>query len=204
MKKTSIVSLFLCTSMLILVAVCAYQYMYYNLEREKLEAKNSALEARLEKTVQVDTTETPKVTKDTQFVLEVFHKDKSTFEKKEGRIPSEYIGLTREELILYLDDLNDQIEEVEKVRGYEGCELISFSKERVIVRDTYGEPLAESFYLVVEDHYITVYKEDRETIYAYTGIHADTLPKTMREEVFAGKEIHSMEELYNFLETYSS
>ncbi len=60
MKKTSIVSLFLCTSMLILVAVCAYQYMYYNLEREKLEAKNSALEARLEKTVQVDTTETPK------------------------------------------------------------------------------------------------------------------------------------------------
>ena len=45
---------------------------------------------------------------------------------------------------------------------------------------------------------------DRETIYEYTSIDVETLPVTVQNEVKNGKYIEDIEELYGFLENYSS
>lgn len=52
--------------------------------------------------------------------------------------------------------------------------------------------------------YVVVYLSDKKTAYEYTDILYDELPATIREEIRNGKYMESTEELYGFLENYSS
>ena len=52
--------------------------------------------------------------------------------------------------------------------------------------------------------YIVVYLSDKETPYEYTDIRYDDLPAVLRQEIRNGKYIADLEELYGFLENYSS
>lgn len=68
-----------------------------------------------------------------------------------------------------------------------------------------GEALKEdAYYLMEVNGYIVVYLSDKETPYEYTDIPYDELPALVREEIRNGKYIESTEELYGFLENYSS
>ena len=52
--------------------------------------------------------------------------------------------------------------------------------------------------------YVTVYLSDRTTIYEMTDILLTDLPEEVQQEIAAGKYISTTEELYAFLENYSS
>ena len=70
---------------------------------------------------------------------------------------------------------------------------------------TDGEVLAKDyFYLHDSNGYIIVYAEDNKTIYEYTNIQTESLPEVIQQEIKNGKLIKSKEELYGFLENYSS
>lgn len=70
---------------------------------------------------------------------------------------------------------------------------------------TEGEALKEDCYYLMEvNGYIVVYLSDKTTPYEYTDIQYDELPSTLREEIRNGKYIEDTEELYGFLENYSS
>ena len=60
------------------------------------------------------------------------------------------------------------------------------------------------YYLLDKNGYVVVYLSDKETIYEYTSIDVETLPVTLQNEVKNGKYIEDVEELYGFLENYSS
>lgn len=60
------------------------------------------------------------------------------------------------------------------------------------------------FILREEDGYIMVYCADGETVYSNTDIRLDSLPSKIRKEIQEGKLMYSEQELYNFLESYSS
>lgn len=60
------------------------------------------------------------------------------------------------------------------------------------------------FVLLEEDGYVIVYRGDGTTYYDNTAIPIDSLPRKLQEEIKNGKGIGSEEELYNFLESYSS
>ena len=64
------------------------------------------------------------------------------------------------------------------------------------------EPYA--YVLLAEDGFVAVYQADRETLYATTGILLENLPDNLQQEIQDGKIISSEEQLYNFLENYSS
>ncbi len=64
------------------------------------------------------------------------------------------------------------------------------------------EPYA--YVLLAEDGFVAVYQADRETLYATTGILVDNLPDNLQQEIQDGKIIDSEEQLYSFLENYSS
>lgn len=60
------------------------------------------------------------------------------------------------------------------------------------------------YYLMANDGYVCVYYEDMQTMYLTTGIELNRLPDDVRQEVLDKKYIKNEEELYNFLESYSS
>lgn len=62
----------------------------------------------------------------------------------------------------------------------------------------------EGFYLAELNGYIVVYREDKKTIYEYTNILVADLPENLQEEILDWKKINSIQELYGFLENYSS
>lgn len=68
-----------------------------------------------------------------------------------------------------------------------------------------GRALKEDCYYLMEvNGYVVVYLSDKKTAYEYTDILYDELPATIREEIRNGKYMESTEELYGFLENYSS
>ncbi|MEG1292454.1 MAG: hypothetical protein RSD28_09180, partial [Lachnospiraceae bacterium] len=60
------------------------------------------------------------------------------------------------------------------------------------------------YILLEEDGYVSVYHTDRKTRYADTDIILDRLPKNLQKEIKEGKYMNSEDELYQFLENYSS
>lgn len=62
----------------------------------------------------------------------------------------------------------------------------------------------EGFYLCEMQGFVVVYLSDRQTIYEMTEIPLTDLPEEVQQEIAAGKYIATQEELYGFLENYSS
>lgn len=62
----------------------------------------------------------------------------------------------------------------------------------------------ERYYLKLEDDYLAVYHSDTDQIYFETGLKASDLPEDLQEKAKTGIPFSSLEELYSFLENYSS
>lgn len=66
---------------------------------------------------------------------------------------------------------------------------------------------SQEFYAYIifdRDGSLSVYYGDNETLYMETGIITDTLPVEIQREVKEGMRFASIEELFDFLESYSS
>ena len=56
----------------------------------------------------------------------------------------------------------------------------------------------------MKDHEVVVYLEDKKTIYIHTGIWLENLPDKLQLDIIQMYPMEDEEELYDFLETYSS
>lgn len=66
-----------------------------------------------------------------------------------------------------------------------------------------SEPRYE--YVIIEEAgYLTVYEKDLRTVYLHTGIAYQLLPERIQLEIDAGKLFQTQQQLYEFLENYSS
>lgn len=63
---------------------------------------------------------------------------------------------------------------------------------------------ADTFYLKELHGFVAVYLKDGKTMYELTDIALSELPAEMQKEIQMGKTVESTEELYGFLENYSS
>ena len=63
---------------------------------------------------------------------------------------------------------------------------------------------AYEYMIVEEEGYLLVYMKDLKTVYMYTDIQLLELPDELQEEIHMGKPFWDLEELYAFLENYSS
>ena len=61
-----------------------------------------------------------------------------------------------------------------------------------------------AYYIKEEDGRLVVYETKTQNIYAQTGIESNTLPIDLQSELDTGIFFESAEDLYNFLESYSS
>lgn len=157
-----------------------------------------------EQVIEAAVTQEPVVTADTIYLVERINLTKGTATQTQETMPVKYIGLNRdallEELAFYCD--NPPLTELEQ--GFETAELTAFSKDRIAVCKYYREEEPKRFYLKVADHFIIVCEEDGQTLYMNTDILLERLPDSLQREIMEGKPVASEEELYLFLESYSS
>ena len=141
----------------------------------------------------------------TEYVLEETDVVHHTLVETTWRLPDKYVGMNREQFLAALEIYEAAPPLSEQERGFVGLEVLSFSRERVVVQMNYRyiEP-SESFYLAAFDNEVVVYLDDRETVYIETQIRLDSLPEDIQQKIIQMMHVENEEELYGFLETYSS
>lgn len=215
MKFVRRVSLFLVMSILLLgtggyAALKAEQFFYPNRYQDKERAnqieqqKEPETEILHEQVIEAAVEKVPVVTADTTYLIEEINLIDGSIQEKQEEVPVKYIGLDRESLIKELEsyDRNPPLRELEL--GFETIELTAFSKDRVVICKYYKEETPKGYYLMVEDHFIVVYEEDKQHLHMNTDILLDNLNDSLKAEIIQGKYIENDEALYHFLESYSS
>ena len=90
-------------------------------------------------------------------------------------------------------------------KGFRSQFVLSFSGHEIVLQKNYsGNNIKLHFYIISKDNKLVVYYEDMETVFLTTDISLDNLPTNVRLEILSKKYFESEEELYNFLESYSS
>lgn len=142
---------------------------------------------------------------DTEYVLQERDLLRDTVVETSWQIPGKYMGMNRELFLSAMEEYNINPPLSEKERGFVGLEVLSFSPERVVVQMNYEyvQP-SESFYLAVQDNEVVVLLEDMKTVFINTGILLEELPELVQMRIIQMYYIENEENLYNFLETYSS
>lgn len=145
------------------------------------------------------------ITADTLYLIEEVNLSDGTIQEKEEQVPVKYIGLDRLALIDELEAYEQNPALSDLKLGFQNIELSSFSRDRVVICKYYRpEPEDKGFYLMVADHFVIVYEEDKKTIHSNTDILLESLTEELQTEIIGGKYIENEQELYNFLESYSS
>lgn len=145
------------------------------------------------------------ITADTKLIIVEHNLDSGEEISSENSIPVKYIGLNR---IRFLEEMESYeyspaLSDIKK--GFRSLEVLSFSGKEIKLQKNYKSSTVQMhFYIVSKDNKLVVYYEDMETIFLTTDIAMDSLPADVQLEILQKKYFESEEELYNFLESYSS
>ncbi|MBO4290938.1 MAG: hypothetical protein J5898_03435 [Lachnospiraceae bacterium] len=144
---------------------------------------------------------------DTQYVIRETDERKGTVVETVRKLPKKYIGMDRDSFLASMRQYSLSPPLTERERGFQGLEVLSFSDERVIVQMNYQyvQPEAgKGFYVALMDHQLIVLLEDQKTVYIRTGLSDQDLPQELLTELTGMIYMDSEDELYGFLEAYSS
>ena len=152
---------------------------------------------------------------DTEYVLESHNLDDDKITAKTENVPVELIGLSKKEVIDYITSHMEQFQE--KGEEVKNISMISFSHDTLVLRKDVTDSIAISetikkyqndnpynYYMVLEDGYLIVYKQDKTTVFLETGIREDELDETDRAQLLQGVGVKNISELYRYLEGYTS
>ena len=79
--------------------------------------------------------------------------------------------------------------------------------EKLTVKDQVEQAsnkVGKGFFITEYEGDVIVYEEDKKTIFEYTDISVENLPLSVKNQVIEGFFLTEEEEVYSFLETYSS
>lgn len=152
----------------------------------------------------VDTVKEIRTNTSMKYIVEVYEGVTGVITREESTIPVEIAGKTREELEQYFAAYNEAHEGETNKEIPQQKELISFSKDQIVVRENYLVEEEKSFFLKSEEGQVVIYHEDQKTPYEYTGIPVDSLPEEEKEKLEQGFFVKDEEELYSMLENLSS
>lgn len=178
----------------------------FRMEQTQQESARASAEASAEPQVIPTALEEEQVIcADTQYIIEEVDMKKDTSVETKWKVPDRYIGMDRERFVREMELYQQSPTLKDQELGFISAEVVSFSKAKVVVRKNYiFKELCTSFYLVNEKNFVVVYCDDLKTVYMNTNISLDTLPDELKQEIIQNKYIATEEELYNFLESYSS
>ncbi len=141
----------------------------------------------------------------TKYILEIYNMKSDKLDTQELNPPAYLVGLTRAQIVEYLNAYMKDLPLSEYNKGLISYELNRFSDTEVVIKKTYNEDFVPfRFYVVVKDGYVVVYNSDLKSVYSYTHILASELPEEDRIALSQGIYLNSLEELYSLLESFSS
>lgn len=182
----------------IFTLVFFWSYRVYDKEIQKIPVKEQVADT-------VDTVKELRTNASMKYVVEIYDGTTDIVSSEEDTIPAELAGLTREELEACLSDYNKSVEENGVTDGPDNKELVSFSKDRIVIRETYsGAEEEQGFFLKAENGEVTIFHNDQVTPYENTGIQVDVLPEEERQKLLEGYFVADEKELYSILENLSS
>ncbi|MSS64017.1 hypothetical protein [Velocimicrobium porci] len=188
-----------------LLSLCYYGSYRLSYQHFKQEEKQSEAEKSKAEMVETDTTKIATITPYTQCVLEEYDIETKTVTDKKMSILERFVGYTREELAEYLNVYLEEMPKEEKRNGLIAYDLISFSKDKIVLRKTYdSKQAAYKFFMVAKNSEIVVYYSDKKRVFEYTGLMVDSLPEEELTKLEQGFYVKDKQELYGILENYSS
>ncbi len=157
--------------------------------------------------MQVSVQEENVITADTSFVVIEVNVEDQSEKKEEIPVPAYYMGMDLKdfETQIQTQDASPSLTELRK--GFQGSEIRSFSNEKVELCKFYQleeEEKNDFFYLAIQENRVVVYRSDGKTVYMETDIHAEELPEDILQELLQRRIVNTEEDLYDFLESYSS
>lgn len=145
-----------------------------------------------------------RVTADTEWIIEEIGKENGDVTRYRQAVPEFCLGMDRNALSKQVRIMKDAPSLEEKQRGLYDTELNTFSAGRVIIKKYYNPPNQNGYFLLVKNHYVSVYNSSKSNCLQDTNILLEKLPDLLQEQIIAGKYMENQESLYNFLETYTS
>lgn len=197
-RKYSVITCFFAAALL-LALMCYGSYRY---AQKVTEEKGK--EQEVKRVTEVGTDQEQRTTSETAFVVELYYADTEETVTEERTMPSEYAGKTREELVAYF---TNSLSEARQETGEESLtkiELVSFSKEKLVIRKIYKEPEESAYYLMALDGEVVIYDGDRVKLLEKTGIQTLHLPTEEIQKLEQGYRVESEKDLYSILENLSS
>lgn len=122
-------------------------------------------------------------------------------------LPASWIGMDKEMLETAIYKYKNAPSDEDVARGFIDISLESFSPEQVVVRtlyDKYASHAEERYYVKNPDGYVTIYYPNPDVLYFETSIVTIMLPQELQDEIEKGKYFTSQEQLFHFLESYTS
>lgn len=198
MKKVCFVCLFILLMVGVYYISYSYSIKYFSNDGKGYKLNDIPTQA-------VDANSEEIISNVTEYVVEYYDIDTKSLTDEKITTPIQYLGYTREKLIKALRTYMVSPTITDKAKGIISFELASFSSKKVIVRKSFSSAdLPKVYYIFVEKGLLTIYLEDKTTLYDYTTIKLSDLPESVQKEIINGKKINTQKELYNFLETYTS
>lgn len=170
-------------------------------EMNMLSAKNNIEQSA----ITVDTKKIDTINPFTNLVIEKYDIATNTTTTTNQNVSEDLIGYTREDLVAYCERYMKNIPVDEQSQGLVSCNVELFSENKVVLKKTYNsENALYSFYIVIQNGYITVFYSDKKTVFEYTNIEAKDLPQEEIDKLYNGIYVKDEQELYMILEGYSS
>ena len=124
------------------------------------------------------------------YISEMYDSVSNTVTEAVETIPDEWIGLSREELIRKLSEYDCAMT------------LVSFSEDRLVVRESKTAVQSEyRYYVVLQEGFLVVYYSDKQDVFLDTDITLNKLPMNEKERLKKGFYVKNNTELYDYLES---
>ncbi len=201
MKRKVILGSFLVVVLSIIAYEKGYNYTKNEYSSANEETQNEEI---LDELLQVDNNDV-KTSNVTKYILEYYNSKDYTLREENLPIPSQFIGLTRTELIEKLKAYEENPEQTDISQGFTKFELVSFSKNRIVLRKTYCPyEMTDEYILKKNGIYVSVFYLKTGELYENTTIRLEKLPDNVKNRIVQNEYITDIKGLYDFLENYSS
>ena len=167
----------------------------------KDEAQISNPGVKTDDYTEVNNSESNVILSSARYIIEEYNSDTDELTKKEEKIPVDYIGLTREQVIDYLTTYVAK----NKDETLQNVQLVAFSPESLIIRKTVCNLTnIYNYFVISENNIIMIYNANHDKLFIDTGIDVSNIEEQYKEELKDGFYIETIHDLYNYLESITS
>lgn len=144
------------------------------------------------------------VDKNTHFIIEYYYADENrTLTEKVDSIPI-LLGCDKEGVLEYLEHYMEKVPYDEQEKGLSSYQMVSYADQVITLRKTYKKQEFTGYYAKSFNGTVVILNGDEKTVYEYTQIGIEALPEELQEQITSGIYLENEEDLYSFLENYSS